>query len=201
MDIGGEPALIAGGGTIALRKIQKLLPFGPELTVVAPEICGEIRAIPGLRLKERKFVPGDEKNMKFVIAATDDRTVNRLIHDCCVSASIPVNTVDDAELCTFIFPALVEKGRLTLGISTSGSSPAAAVYLKNKINGLIPDNFGEILDFLDIKRKEFKKLIPEEKKRQAAMKELFCACMTEGRALSGDEFLHITEKEQSGNEE
>ncbi len=197
VDIGGKPGLIAGGGIVALRKIEKLQPFMPRLTVVAPEICEEIRNIQGLKLIERKYEPADEAGMTFVIAATDNRDVNRLIHDRCKAASIPINTVDDAELCSFIFPAIVNRGNLTVGISTGGSSPTAAICLKEKINEYIPENFEEILEFLNVKRCEIKKLIPDDRKRQGVLKKLFYECMEKGCAISDEELMDICRREVS----
>ena len=186
-DLSGQPALVVGGGTVALRKIEKLIPFTPKLTVLAPEICPEIRRLPGLTLVERPFFPGDEAGMVFVIAGTNDRTVNRAISERCQAARIPVNVVDDAELCTFLFPALVQRGELTVGISTGGSSPTAAICLKEQINGLLPERFDEILDFLHRQRDLIKTRFPTETGRHALLRKLFFAAVEAGRPLTPEE--------------
>ena len=67
------------------------------------------------------------KGHGFVIAATDDREVNRGIAALCRERGIPVNAVDDKEQCTFLFPALVKRGDLTVGVSTAGASEPGAV--------------------------------------------------------------------------
>lgn len=36
VEIGQKRCLVVGGGTVAFRKIEKLLPFGVEITVVSP---------------------------------------------------------------------------------------------------------------------------------------------------------------------
>ena len=46
VDLEGQRGLIVGGGTVALRKAEKLLPYGPALTVVAPEPVSELAALP-----------------------------------------------------------------------------------------------------------------------------------------------------------
>ena len=46
VDLSGQRGLIVGGGTVALRKAEKLLPYGPELTVVAPEPIPALTALP-----------------------------------------------------------------------------------------------------------------------------------------------------------
>ena len=79
MDLSGKRGLVAGGGPVALRKIQKLLPYGPSLTVAAGRISPEIAAIPGLELLRENFSPALLEGRFFVIAATDSRTLNREI--------------------------------------------------------------------------------------------------------------------------
>ena len=187
MEIGGRPALIAGGGTVALRKIEKLLPYGPRLTVAAPDISAEIEALPGLRLLRRPFRPGDLEGMAFAIAATADREVNRRIAALCRARSIPVNVVDDPAACTFLFPALVKRGELSIGISSGGASPSAAVFVKDRVEALLPDHIEDILDCLKAVRPGVKAALPEEEVRARAFAALFRRCLEEGRGLTAPE--------------
>ena len=115
---------------MALRKVEKLLPYGPRLTVVSPALLPELEAIPGLTLLRRAFSPQDLDEVFFVVAATDDQNLNREISALCRERRIPVNVVDDREACSFLFPALVRHGDLSVGISTGGASPTAAIWLK-----------------------------------------------------------------------
>ena len=159
MEMEGRPGLIVGGGTVACRKVEKLLPYGPRLTVVAPEIAPEIAAVKGLTLLRRPFRPEDLEGMAFVISAAPP--VNRQVAELCRERHLPVNVVDDRELCSFLFPALVKRGSLSVGISTGGASPTAAIYLKEQIAALLPENFEELLAFLDSLRPMLKVEIPE----------------------------------------
>ena len=159
MEMEGRPGLIVGGGVVACRKVEKLLPYGPRLTVVAPEIAPEIAAVNGLTLLRRPFRPEDLEGMVFVISAAPP--VNRQVAELCHERHLPVNVVDDRELCSFLFPALVKRGSLSVGISTGGASPTAAIYLKEQIAALLPENFEELLAFLDSLRPALKAEIPE----------------------------------------
>ena len=128
IDIGGKNGLIAGGGRIALHKLQKLLPYGAALTVVAPEVSEllEQTALKNdIRVIRRKFEPSDLTGMCFVIATSDDAGVNAEIARLCKERGILVNVVDDKNACSFLFPALVKEGSLSIGISTEGTSPGA----------------------------------------------------------------------------
>lgn len=184
MELSGREGLIVGGGAVALRKIRKLLPYGPQLTVAAAEFYPEVEEIPGLILCRQPFSPELLEGKFFVIAATDDPTVNHWISALCRQRHIPVNVVDDRAACSFLFPALVKQGALSIGISTGGASPSAAIYLKEQIQALLPDNFGDLLVWLDSLREEIKAAIPEERRRAAFFSQLFCACMQTGSPLS-----------------
>jgi Ca2+-transporting ATPase len=69
IDLCGNPCLIVGGGAVAARKAEKLLPYGPRLTVVAPEPCSALTRMEGVTLLPRAFVPEDVSGMALVIAA------------------------------------------------------------------------------------------------------------------------------------
>lgn len=191
MDLSGRRGLVAGGGPVALRKIQKLLPYGPSITVAAGRISPEIAAIPGLELVREDFSPALLEGRFFVIAATDNRTLNREIAALCAVQGILVNAVDDREACTFLFPALAKRGDLSVGVSTGGASPSGAAWVRDRIEGILPERFGELLAFLDEKRQVVKDALPDEGARSACLKELFAACLQAGRPLEEAEFLEI----------
>lgn len=190
MELERQEGLIVGGGTVALRKVEKLLPYGPRLTVAAPELLPALEAIPELTLLRRPFGPDLLEGKLFVVAATDDRALNRCIAAECRHRRIPVNAVDDRDACTFLFPALVKRGDLSVGISTGGASPSAAVYLKDRIAGLLPDDFGALLAELDALRPAVKAALPEEA-RAAAFSRLFAARLAAGRPLEEAELRAI----------
>ena len=77
--------------------------------------------------------------------------------------------MDDPEQCSFIFPALIKKGDLTVGISTSGSSPACAAYLRGQIEEVIPDHIDEVLEHMS----ELRRTLPEEEPDAARRKEIY----------------------------
>lgn len=188
MDIEGKNCLIAGGGKVALRKAEKLLPYGPVIHLVAPVFAEEFYALRALQLNVGEFCPEMLENMSFVIAATDNSSLNHQISALCQERNIPVNVVDDRDACSFIFPALVKRGALSVGISTGGASPSAAIYLKDRINALLPDRFDEILSFLDGARPQIKAAFPAVHDRSAVLKELFLLCMQQSAPLTSDSF-------------
>ena len=182
MELEGREGLVVGGGAVAARKVQKLQLYGPRLTVAAPEILPEIAELPGVTLLRRAFAPGMLEGKCFVIAATDSREVNRGIAALCRERGIPVNAVDDKEACTFLFPALVKRGDLTVGVSTAGASPSAAAWVGRRVSERLPEDFGELLDYLASLRPMVRKRVAEEN-RAAVFARLFSDCMEQGFPL------------------
>lgn len=193
VDLSGRPGLIVGGGTVALRKAEKLLPFGPRLTAAAPEFCPGFQGLPGLTLLCRPFRPEDLDGMAFAVAACGDRAVNREVSALCHSKSIPVNVADDRELCSFLFPALVKRGSLTVGVTTGGASPAAAAWVRERVDRLLPRELEDVLAFLEEERPRLKVSFPDEARRAALFSRLFAVCLERGGPLSREETDRIVE--------
>lgn len=188
VDLKDRFVLIAGGGKVALRKLQKLEPYGASATVVAPDILPELAALPDVKLRRRAFRPSDLRpRPALVIAATNDRETNRCISELCRKRHIPVNVADNPALCSFMFPALVQRGDFSAGISTAGASPAAAAHFKNRLSELLPENLEDILCWLKIKRQTLKDSVPQPVMRAAVCHRLFEACMEKGAPLTEEE--------------
>lgn len=171
VDVENQNCLVVGGGVVALRKIEKLLPFNPNITVVSPKIHKEILSIENINIIKRKFDFNDLKEKSFVITATDDKVLNKEIYNSCKENNIPVNTVDDKDNCSFIFPALAKNNGVTVAISTSGKSPLYAKYLRKKIESLIQDS-ESIVDNLSKYREKIKNEISLEENRKVAFEKL-----------------------------
>lgn len=170
--------VIIGGGQVALRKIEKLMPFKPEITVIAPEICQEIRDIRGLSLMEREYADEDIADAFFVIAATDDTKTNIHISKLCKERNIMCNAVDIPESCTFYFPALVQNGDITVGISTSGKSPLLASYLRKQIEGIADERFAEICCLMGDIRPYVREMFSEEADRKSVLSSVLQYCLS-----------------------
>lgn len=173
----GASGLLVGGGRVALRKAEKLLRYGPRLTVVAPHICPELEQLAAaspMELHRRPFAESDlDGELTFVIAATGDRELNHGIARLCRRRRLLVNVVDDLQACGFLFPALVQRGRLSVGISTGGASPSAAIWLKEAIEGLLPEDFAGVLDRLASRRAAQKAEWGDAAGREAAFRREF----------------------------
>lgn len=200
VDLRGKTGLIVGGGKVALRKIRSLLPYGPGLRVVAPEICPEIGEIQGLKLCRRSFSPDDLEGCTFAIAATDDREVNRTVAELCGKQGIPVNVADKGGEGNFLFPSLVRQGSLSVGICTEGKYPIVSAYMKRRIEKLVPENMDDILEYLGEQRQVLKEKISDTGLRNQALSRLCQACMESGTALTPEKTREIISMTEDGYE-
>ena len=136
LNLTGRRCVIIGGGQVAEGKISKLLDSGAKIIVISPDATQGIRdyADSGqIEYNLRKYQEGDLNGAFLVVAATNDRVVNQEIFEEAEKSGILLNAVDDMPRCSFIAPSIVEKGPITVAISTGGASPALARKLREKL--------------------------------------------------------------------
>ena len=191
VDLTDRPCLVVGGGNIALRKVEKLLPYGPRLTVCGLTLRPELERIPGLRLIRGPFTPELLHGMSFVIAATEDHSLNHRISEICQQRKILINVVDDREACTVLFPALVRRGELSIGICTAGASPSFAAGLRRHIDAALPEQTESLLKQLAALRETARDALTSEDERAAFFDRVIARSMETGRLLLADEIQEL----------
>ncbi|MBO6301140.1 MAG: bifunctional precorrin-2 dehydrogenase/sirohydrochlorin ferrochelatase [Ruminiclostridium sp.] len=189
IDLAGKKILIVGGGRVALRKAEKLLPFGADIAAVSPVFCDGFPTLGTVSLYCREFRDSDIDGAFAVIAATDDRALNTHIYRICTERNILVNTVDTPEDCGFYFPALVQSGNVTCGISTGGESPIFARYIKEKVAGVLDGKTLAAGEILARYRPVIKRRFDTEEQRKSAAEKLLERC-TDGSKLPADEEIN-----------
>ena len=203
VDIGGKNGLIAGGGRVALHKLQKLLPYGAKLQIVAPEVSEAMEQTAlenDICVIKRAFEPSDLNEMFFVIAASDDAKVNAEIGRLCRERGILVNVVDDKEACSFLFPSLVKEGNLSIGISTEGTSPEVAAELRSRVVSMIPADMDAILAYLGSLRPLAKAHVKDTGRRAAFLKDTARVCMDTNAVFDEWETMRRLEAYAHGEE-
>lgn len=148
LSVQGRDCLVVGGGQVAARKATELARCGAEVVVVAPTVVPELRADPGVRVEERPYRPGDVRSRWLVIAATDDRAVNRAVAGDAEAAGVWVNAVDDPEACSFTAPAILRQGPVVVAVSTGGRSPAMAGWLRDRLAEMVGPEMGVAAELL-----------------------------------------------------
>jgi uroporphyrin-III C-methyltransferase/precorrin-2 dehydrogenase/sirohydrochlorin ferrochelatase len=180
LDLKGASVLLVGGGAVGTRKARLLFKAGAALTVVAPEITAELGELieeAGATWLQTAYnadsgTQGEGGlvhlfgHLALVIAATPNRMVNEHISGDAQAHGIPVNVVDSPDLCTFIFPSIVDRSPLLIAISSSGRSPVLARIIRRKIEALIPAAYGKLAVFAGQARALVKGEIPDPSSRR-----------------------------------
>ena len=154
LNLEGRNVLVVGGGSIALRKVKTLLPTGARITVVAPQILPDFKALvesePLISLKEREYEPLDLCGIFMVFICTDKPAVNAVVNNDAHARRILVNNACDYRSGDFIVPARMNFGEnIAVTVSTQGYAPSLAKKLKQKIQSEWGDDLAQIeQDFL-----------------------------------------------------
>jgi len=178
LNIKGRQVVIAGGGREATRKAEALLPHDCEIFIHANKISREIagwQKAGKLQVKQG-LVSGGEFLEKYdrlilVMAATDDKALNRKIVDTAKQLRCYAYAVDDPEVSDFNHPAVINfHDTVQIAISTGGKSPLMAKTLKQKIKPAL-ENLIQREDVLKIElqsrlRKETRKVLPTPEDRK-----------------------------------
>lgn len=191
--------VIVGGGDVARRKVERLLSFTNRITVIAEET--DLTPANGVRILRKKLAMQDLDQADFVIAATSDRALNREIAGYCSANRIPVNVVDDPALCTFIFPSIIKRGDLTIGISTGGASPAYARMLRKSIEDMLPEHIGSILETMGRLRRTVPKTVHRQADRSACYREILALLLASDGDVSAEAIEEIIRKWAEPEEE
>ena len=192
------PVVLVGAGTVATRKARLLLRAGANLNVVAPEITPELQQLLaeyGGNWQASEYRESDLHGRRLVVAATPDRQVNEQVHADATALNLPVNVVDSPDLCTFIFPSIVDRDPLIIAISSSGKSPVLARQLRRKIEAMVPAAYGRLAEFAGRFRDRVKAAIPEETPRRLFWEQVMEGTVAEqvmgGRESRAEELLDV----------
>lgn len=169
LNLCGRLCVVVGGGEVAERKVEVLLSSGARVRVIAPEVTRKIErwAEEGrLELLRRAYRKGDLSGAWLCVAATDDPEVQKAVFSEAEAGRIFCNVVDRPELCSFIVPSVVRRGRLQLAISTSGASPATARRIRERLEEEFGPEWEVYLELMARWRKEIlSRGWPEERRR------------------------------------
>lgn len=163
MNLKGQRCLVVGGGVVAARKASLLVKAGAKLRVVAPRLASSIRTLEST-LSEVEFIqapfnPHHLDGCALVVAATDQQTVNRRVHGLSVERGIPVNVVDQPALCSFIFPAIVDRSPITIAVSSGGMAPVLTRMIRNRLESTIPAGYGRLAQLANLFRERVRSRI------------------------------------------
>ncbi len=169
MTLDGAAVVVVGGGAVAERKVGALLECGARVTLVAPRLTPQLARLAAdgqVSHAARPYDPGDLANAVLAFVAVDDPLVSAAVARDARRLRVPVNVVDRPELCTFIVPAVMRRGRLTIAVSTRGASPAWASRIKRRLSEDFGEEYGRLFEALAAVRRRCREEMPEPSRRR-----------------------------------
>lgn len=203
-DLAGRRVLVVGGGAVAERKTRALIDTGARVTVQAPGLNKGLRRLAGKGLiawAQGGFKPETLDSVWLVVAASDDRDLNRRIAAAGEARRVFVNVVDDAALSSFHVPAIANRAPVQVAISSAGTSPALATAIRSHIEGLLDDSLGALASLLGDWRERIKTVLPDLSRRREFYRRVLggrvAAALRAARPLAAEQALGRALKAES----
>jgi uroporphyrin-III C-methyltransferase/precorrin-2 dehydrogenase/sirohydrochlorin ferrochelatase len=200
-----KDCLVVGGGAVACRKVDLLCKAGARVTVVAPRIepaLAEHARLGRIRHTRGVFDPAMLHGVALVVSATGNREVNRQVAAAAALQRLLVNVVDDPELCSFIFPAIVDRSPLIVAVSSGGRAPVLARLLKARVDAWLPPAYGRLADLAAGFRDRVKALLDTPEARRRFWERIFrgevARLHLSGREQAAQHALEAALREESG---
>lgn len=198
INLENKKIIVLGGGKSALRKVNTLLYFNARIAVIAPKICDELKMIRGIVIHETNLTMNVLDTADMVVAATRRPDINAKIAAYCNERKIPVNVEDNQELSSFLFPGVVVRDDLVVGITTGGSSSGIAKEIRNMIDRLIPFEYGNLTKKMAAYKQIVSINIQDPYRREAALDELVKTAINNKYILDDKKANKIIEKYSKG---
>lgn len=184
LDVSGRTCAVIGAGSVAARKITALLAANALVRVVAPDVSEPVRELAKrgqVQLDQRTYEPDDLHGAVLAFAATDRPDLNQQIARDAAVAGIPVNVADGLDGGSFILPAVMREGEMTIAVSTGGRSPTLAAFLRDEIQRWLPSDLPILMRDLADLRETIKCTIADPQERTRAWRAILAADLL-GRA-------------------
>ena len=166
--------VVIGGGYVAARKVEGLLAANAQVKVISPVLIPELQKLVDSGLisyTQRSYQDGDLEGSYLAIAATDDVSVNHSVWNEATRRGCLINVVDDPDHSTFILPAILQRGEMSIAVSTGGGSPALARRLRDRLDEVIePENSTLIEIMAELRSELITSFPPGNPRLQAALR-------------------------------
>jgi precorrin-2 dehydrogenase/sirohydrochlorin ferrochelatase len=163
----GKKVVVIGGGRVAERKVTGLLGTGSLITVISPQATDKLKGLAGSGLIEwieRLFSKEDIEGAFLIFAATNDNVLNQSIKMAAGEQQL-VTIADDPEGSDFHVPSHIQRGRLSIAVSTGGASPTLARKIREQLELQFDEQFEEYLEFLFSARQRILKEVKDPSRK------------------------------------
>lgn len=159
---------IIGGGEVAYRKCKNFIDFGKRIKVISLDFSDKFEGIKSkIEMIHDTYNEEYIKSSFIVVAATNNKEINKKIGIYCRENGKLVNVVDDINLSNYTVPSYIKRGDLLISISTGGKSPSLSKKIKDELKEKYDESYEEYINLLGIAREKIIKkydVISERKK-------------------------------------
>lgn len=160
LNIRGRRCVVVGGGQVALRKVRTLLEHGANIEVISPELCSGLNKLAEngeISVLRKHYQTGDLQGALLAIAATDNNDVNLEVVKEARNRGVLVNVVDSANNSDFVLPSYLNRGDVTIAVSTSGRSPSLARKIRARLEKEFGNEYASLAVLINEVRTEIKR--------------------------------------------
>jgi precorrin-2 dehydrogenase / sirohydrochlorin ferrochelatase len=145
LDPARVPIALAGNGPLAARRLSQLREGGGDPAVYSPEPDAELAALAGDKLIRALPFTSDLDAVRVLFVMGLEPAMEKSLAELARSRGVLVNVEDVIPLCDFHSPSVVRRGDLLLTISTGGRSPTLASLVRQRLETLFPESWGDRL--------------------------------------------------------
>jgi precorrin-2 dehydrogenase/sirohydrochlorin ferrochelatase len=189
VDLTDKLCVVIGAGDIAARRVRSLVKFDTAVRVVAPDAVDSIRELAQLKAitwLESDYAPPHLDGAFLAIAATNRRDVNVAVTRDAKARGILVSCADLPAEGSFITPAVVSRGDLSIAASTAGSSPTLAAVVRDDLDTQFGPEWDAITQLFGRIRNAVKTSAPTETGRKAVVRAILDDAAVRDAVVRGD---------------
>jgi siroheme synthase-like protein len=159
LELEGRPCVVVGGGPVGERKVEGLVAVGAVVTVVSPDLTAALSGLAEagrITVVPRAYREGDLEGAALVFTALGDPRATAAVADEARRRGIWLNAADDPVHCTFILPAVVRRGALTISVASGGATPALTRALREHLEGALGPEWAALAELAAEARRELR---------------------------------------------
>ncbi len=181
-NLDNKEILVVGGGDISYQQISTFLIFGAKIYLLANDITPHMKVLADAYSQKVTVVQKEPSvaaiqelncNPTLVVAATNNASLNAEIYSFYENKNVLVENISKRAKCDFIFPAILKRGDVVCGISSSGKSPLVSHFIKRLLESSLPDSISEINDHMDEINRAVKQSVSDPSKRSQVLQAIF----------------------------
>ncbi|MEQ6247606.1 siroheme synthase CysG [Sulfitobacter sp. HNIBRBA3233] len=141
----GRRVVIAGGGEQAAQKARLMLKTDAQIVLLAETLDDELQGLVSEGRAAHVTGPISADSLAgaaMVFIGSGCPGIDASLHAIAKAARVPVNVVDQPDLCDITTPSLVDRDPVVVAIGTEGTAPVLARTIKTQVEQMLDPSLG-----------------------------------------------------------